>query len=135
VVTDDALAAEQEHRATPPVVGAAPASVQPPTPGSEAAIETVLAALREAHAGEVGRLTEALAVERAGADALTTRGEALATEVRLVQVKLAEAEQAHTQARVAAQLAQDQLNAYRRADTERKARGLLERLRDALRGQ
>jgi hypothetical protein len=91
--------------------------------------------LREAHAGEVGRLTEALAVERARADVLTTRGDALATEFRLVQVKLAEAEQAHTQARVAAQLAQDQLNAYRRANAERKARGLLARLRDALRGQ
>jgi hypothetical protein len=122
VVTDDELAAEQwrEHRAAPALV---------------AAIETVLAALREAHAGEVGRLTEALAVERAGAGFLTTRGDALATEVRLLQVKLAEAEQAHTQVRVAAQLAQGQLNAYRRAAAERKARGLLVRLRDALRRQ
>jgi hypothetical protein len=115
--------------------GATPASVEPPAPGSEAAIEIVLAALREAHAGEVGRLTEALAVERARADVLTTRGDALATEVRLVQVKLAEAEQAHTQARVAAQLAQDQLNAYRRAETERRGKGRWRRIRAAWRGE
>jgi hypothetical protein len=176
VVTDDELAAEQwrEHRATPPSVGATAEAVEPPTPGSEAAVETVLAALREAHAGEIGRLIEALATERERVDALIAshRSEIVAVEAKLtaetaradaagreahglsnrVMVLLrdvdraaaeadalrAEAEVAEAKlatARTAAQDAREQLDAYRREDAERKARGLLVRLRDALRGK
>jgi hypothetical protein len=176
VVTDDELAAEQwrEHRATPPSVGDTLEAVQPPTPGSEAAVETVLAALREAHAGEIGRLTEALATERKRVDALIAshRAEIVAVEAKLtaetaradaagkeahglsnrVMVLLRDVDRAAVEAdglrteaevteaklataRAAARDAQDQLDAYRRADAERKARGLLTRLRDALRGE
>jgi hypothetical protein len=62
-----------------------------------ATVETVLAALREVHAGEIGRLTEALAVERSRVDALMVshRGEIVVIEAKLAaaEARAAEVEQ------------------------------------------
>ena len=100
-----------------------------------AEITTLRQTLTEAHAGEIARLTEAVATERERADALLIRGEADRAEVVVIQAKLAEAEHRLADAHAAAQKAQEQVEAYRRADADRKARGLVTRLRDALRGE
>ena len=97
--------------------------------------ETVLAALREAHGAEIARLTEALAAERARADAVLVRAEAERAEVLVVQAKLAEAEHRLTAAENRYMAAQDQVESYRRAEAERKGRGRWARLRAAWRGK
>jgi hypothetical protein len=90
-------------------------------------VEAVLVALRDGHAAEISRLTEAL--ERAA-----IRATALQVEVMILQGNLVEAERAYIKAAARAETAEVQLAAYRRADAARKVRGLLVRLRDALRG-
>jgi hypothetical protein len=90
-------------------------------------VEAVLAALRDGHAAEISRLTEAL--ERAA-----VRANALQAEVMIMRGNLVEAERAYIKAAARAEMAEVQLAAHRRADAARKVRGLLARLRDALRG-
>jgi hypothetical protein len=86
----------------------------------------ILAAIEAAHAGEVARLNARI-------DVLMTRSETMAAEILIVQAKLAEAERAHEQARADAQATQDRLEAYRREEASRKARGLVARLMAAWR--
>jgi hypothetical protein len=66
------------------------------TPEGNDPIETILAALREAHAGEISRLTEALAraeqataAERARIDALIVSSNGLRDQIATIEAKLA----------------------------------------------
>jgi hypothetical protein len=90
--------------------------------------EAVLAALRDGHAAEISRLAEAL--ERAA-----IRANALQVEVMILHGNLVEAQRAYIKATARAETAEVQLAVFRRADAERKVRGLLLRLRDAWRGE
>jgi hypothetical protein len=91
-------------------------------------VEAVLAALRDGHAAEISRLTEAL--ERAA-----VRANALQAEVMIMRGNLVEAERAYIKATARAETAEVRLAVFRRADAERKVRGLLMRLRDAWWGE
>jgi hypothetical protein len=96
LVPPDALTPTTPPRRSAPTV----------TPDSAAAFTVALAAMREAHAGEVTALRERLTDAQAQAYA----------------------------AQEAARKAQDAAEALRQADAERRARGLLARLRAAWRG-
>jgi hypothetical protein len=168
------------HRPPPLPIGDPPAH-PPPLRSDGEAVETVLSALREAHAGELGRLTEALATERSRVDALIAshRGEITAIEAKLsaetaradgarrevhelanrVMVLQRDADRAETDlavaradgttmaieaerlrgelddAQAAGQRAQERADVLARAETARQARGVLARLRAALRGE
>ena len=87
-----------------------------------------MATLRDGHAAEISRLSEAL--ERAA-----TRANALQVEVMILHGNLVEAERAYIKATARAEAAEVQLAAYRRADAARTVRGLPMRLRDAWRGE
>jgi hypothetical protein len=104
------------------------------------AVETVLAALREAHAGEVGRLTEALAAANSRADRLdllieTTRGELLAVEIKAgretARADAAEAERRAAIERVDAATARADVAESRQRWAEDRVDGLRDLLTDA----
>ena len=71
----------------------------------------------------------------AGRDAERSRADVLADEVHVMQAKLATAEAAVDQAQAAARDARDSAETLRRADAERRGRGLVARIRLALRGE
>ena len=99
--------------------------------GALAALETAVMTLREqldtANA-RADRAEVSIAGERQRADVLRDRIDAMQTEI-------AAAKAAAEQGRAGAQAAQDAAEALRRADAERKARGLVARLRAAWRGE
>jgi hypothetical protein len=93
-----------------------------------AAFEAAIVTIREAHAGEVAALREQLATARTEAD--TSQDRAIQADTR--------AERAETAARDAtgaARVATAALEAVHQAEAARKARGLLARLRAAVRGE
>jgi peptidoglycan hydrolase CwlO-like protein len=95
-------------------IGASPAGAAT-SAGTDAGtgVETVLAALREAHNSELARLTEAVTAERARADALRD-------QITALQGKLT--------------TAQERIDAVDRAEAARQGRGRWARLRAAWRG-
>jgi chromosome segregation ATPase len=102
------------------------------------ALEGALAALRtraEADAAEIERLRTAVDRAEQGRDAERVRADALADQANIMQAKLATAEVVVDQARRDARAAQDQVEQLRQADAERRARGVLSRLRAAWRGE
>jgi hypothetical protein len=84
--------------------------------------EAVLAALRDGHAAEISRLSEAL--ERAA-----IRANALQVEVMMLHGNLVEAERAYIKAAARAETAEVQLAAYRQTDAARRGKGRWARLR------
>jgi hypothetical protein len=101
-------------------------------------LEGALAALRtraEADAAEIERLRTAVDRAEQGRDAERVRADALADQANIMQAKLATAEVVVDQARRDARAAQDQVEQLRQADAERRARGVLSRLRAAWRGE
>jgi hypothetical protein len=108
---------------------------------AEAAValaDRTLAQLADAHA-RAERAEAAITGERQHADALRDRLEAMQHDLDATNADLAGARtlsdeiEAAMQARIAA--AQDALTALRKAETDRKARGLVARLRAAWRGE
>jgi len=103
-------------------------STGPPPGLSDAAVETVLAALRDAHAAELARVTERL--DRAEAMTISLRETAIKAQADLVAVQA----QAET-AQEAARTAQERLEQAQRAQAAQQARGRLVKLWMALRGR
>jgi len=93
------------------------------------------AAPREGAAAEISKLSEALARAERRRRAERDRANILEARITVMEINLAEAERAHNKVTARAEVAEGQLAAFRRADAERKARGLLGRLRDALLGE
>jgi hypothetical protein len=124
IIPDEALAAEDwRDRPTPGVVtDPDPASPEVTTdhdrstPGGAAGIEIVLAALREAHASEIERLTGALGqaegranAERARADLLLHQSDGLRDRLMAVEAKLAVSQGATQDAKERLQSANERL--------------------------
>ena len=105
-------------------------------------IETVLAALREAHGSELARLTEAVTAERTRADALRDRVDKLTgrlaeaeAEGNALTIETAELTAQVKAAKAEAREAQDAAEELRQAAAARRGRGRLVRLRAAWRGE
>jgi hypothetical protein len=124
IIPDEALAAEDwRDRPTPggvtghdPVSPGVTTDHDRSTPGGTAAIEIVLAALREAHASEIERLTGALGqaegrvnVERARADLLLHQSDGLRDRLMAVEAKLAVSQGATQDAKERLQVTTDRL--------------------------
>jgi hypothetical protein len=95
-------------------------------------VETVLTALREAHAGEIHRLTEALTVERSRVDALLKAGDDHRAEIVAIEAKLAaETARADDARRQVHELASRVMALQGEADREREAAKAAERQTEA----
>jgi hypothetical protein len=118
LVTPDVLAQTSPPRRSTPTV----------TPNGAAAFETALAAIREAHAGELTTLRDQLQDQRGRVERAEVT---IATQTSLIGAAETRAELAEAEARDV----QNKLAEMRQADDARKALGRWARLRAAWRGE